>query len=346
MANLLNIADDENKRIDEMLFKLFQSTRLNVLVGSGASMPAITIAGNLEAEVQALYDAGDDDGATNRLYDFLLSINQSTTNLVNKTPDANILAVQNGYKGLFKNIEKILNERRTNILPKQVNIFTTNYDVFIEDALESFESVSLNDGFDRKPSLTGDFKFLTNSFSKAIFNSGTLYNYKVEFPSVNLYKLHGSMTWKQASSDIVYQIENRVPRPPGANIEQLEEYVNSHALVLPRKHKFSETVLQQIYYDLLRLYANELDKENTTLLVFGFSFADEHIIEITKRALKNPTLKITIFAYSDAARDDFLEKFNNYHNVDVIATGNGDPLDFSKFNEIVGAVLPRAIENA
>jgi len=346
MANLLNIENDENKKIPEMLFKLFQSTRLNILLGSGASMPAISIAGDLEAEVQALYDVGNYDEATSKLYEFLVSINQSTMKLVNKSPDANTTTVQNGYKGLFKNIEKILNERRTNILPKQVNIFTTNYDVFIEDALENFDSVCLNDGFDRKPSLTGNFKFSTNSFSNAIFNTGTLYNYKVEFPSVNLYKLHGSMTWKQDSDDVVYQIENRVPCPPGASVERLEGYVDGHALVLPRKHKFSETVLQQIYYDLLRLYANELDKENTTLLVFGFSFADEHIIEITKRALKNPTLKIVIFAYSEAVKDAFLEKFDNYHNVDIVIAGNEGPLDFNKFNEIVGAVLPRAIENA
>ena len=50
-------------------------------------------------------------------------------------------------------------------LLKQVNVFTTNYDVFIEDALENFDSVSLNDGFDRKPSLTGNFKFSTNCFT-------------------------------------------------------------------------------------------------------------------------------------------------------------------------------------
>ncbi len=346
MANLLNIANDENKQINEMLFKLFQSTRLNILLGSGASMPAISIAGDLEAEVQALYDAGNNDEATKRLYEFLALINHSTMNLVNKTPDANITTVQNGYKGLFKNIEKMLNERRTNILPKQVNVFTTNYDAFIEDALENFDSVSLNDGFDRKPSLTGSFKFSTNSFSNAIFNTGTLYNYKVEFPSVNLYKLHGSMTWKQDSDDIVYKIENRAPCPPGTNVPQLGEYVNSHTLVLPREHKFSETVLQQIYYDLLRLYANELDKENTTLLVFGFSFADKHIIEITKRALKNPTLKIVIFSYNEAAKDAFLDEFDNFHNVDVVVTGDEDPLDFNKFNELVSSVLPRTIENA
>jgi len=256
MANLLNIVEDDDNKIAEMLFKLFQSTRLNILLGSGASMPAISIAGDLETEVQALYEAGSDDDATTKLYEFLVSINQSTRLLVNKTTDANTTIVKNGYRGLFQNIEKILNERRTNILPKQINIFTSNYDLFIEDSLEKFDSVSLNDGFDRKPSLTGDFKFSTNSFFNAIFNNGNLYNYKVEIPSVNLYKLHGSMSWCNKANDIVYEIPTRAPCPPGANIDLLGSYVDSHALVLPRKHKFSETVLQQVYYDLLRLYAN------------------------------------------------------------------------------------------
>jgi len=345
MANLLNIANDENNKIAETLFKLFQSTRLNILLGSGASMPAISIAGDLEAEVQALYDADNDDDATKKLYDFLVSINQSTRFLVDKTENANTAAVQNGYKGLFQNIEKILNERRTNILPKQVNIFTTNYDLFIEDSLESIDSVSLNDGFDRKPSLTGNFKFSTNSFFNAIFNNGNLYNYKVEIPSVNLYKLHGSMSWQNQTVDVVYNIPNRAPCPPGADVDVLGAYIDSHALILPRKHKFAETVLQQIYYDQLRLYANELDKENTTLLVFGFSFADEHISEITQRALKNPTLKIVIFAYNEIARDMFLGQFESYHNVDVIVNGE-ESIDFNKLNEIIGSVLPEGSKNA
>ena len=35
--------------------------------------------------------------------------------------------------------------------------------------------------------------------------------------------------------------------------------------------KFGETVLERYYYDLLRIYANELDRNNALLLVFGFS---------------------------------------------------------------------------
>jgi len=342
MANLLSVEND-SKQINEMLFKLFQSTRLNILLGSGASMPAISVAGDLEQEVQALFDCNDDDGATKKLYEFLTYINTCTSQLVEKSSNPNNERVQSSYKELFRKIEQILNERRTNILAKQVNIFTTNYDLFIEDAIEALDSLTLNDGFNRKPSLSGKFKFSTNSFFNAIFNNGNLYNYKVELPSVNLYKLHGSMSWSHSKDDIIYEISNPIPVPPSPTTDNLVAYINSHALILPRKNKFEETVLQHVYYDLLRLYANELDKENTTLLVFGFSFADEHILEITKRALTNPTLKIIIFAFNNVSQDGFSTQFEAYHNVDVISTGNEDALDFNKFNEIISCVLPESI---
>lgn len=77
-----------------------------------------------------------------------------------------------------------------------------------------------------------------------------------------------------------------------------------------------------------------------------FSFADEHIIEITQRALKNPTLKIVIFAYSDSAKDMFLNMFERYNNVDVITTGNEEALSFDKFNKFIGSVLPEGVKNA
>ena len=56
------------------------------------------------------------------------------------------------------------------------------------------------------------------------------------------------------------------------------------------------------YYELLRMFSNNIDKENAVLFVFGFSFADEHIREIVNRAVKsNPTLLVVIFAFNEEA---------------------------------------------
>lgn len=54
------------------------------------------------------------------------------------------------------------------------------------------------------------------------------------------------------------------------------------------------------------MYANALEKENTLLFAAGFSFADEHIASITKRAADvNPTLQIIVFAYNDKEEESF-----------------------------------------
>ena len=75
-------------------------------------------------------------------------------------------------------------------------------------------------------------------------------------------------------------------------------------MINPRKAKFRETVLDLHFYELMRLYANALEKTTTCLFVAGFSFADEHIAQITRRAAaSNPTLLVIIFAYDEILVD-------------------------------------------
>jgi hypothetical protein len=85
--------------------------------------------------------------------------------------------------------------------------------------------------------------------------------------------------------------------------------------------------------------SNELDKENTLLIVIGFSFADEHILKITKRALKNPTLRVIIFCYKKEEKDAYTEKFCSFNNVCIIYSET-DKIDFSQLNSIIKEVLP------
>lgn len=77
-------------------------------------------------------------------------------------------------------------------------------------------------------------------------------------------------------------------------------------IVNPTKRKFAETVLDYHFYELMRLYSNALEKENSVLFVVGFSFADEHIATLTRRSAENnPTLKVIIFAYCDEEEESF-----------------------------------------
>ncbi len=86
-------------------------------------------------------------------------------------------------------------------------------------------------------------------------------------------------------------------------------------MINPRKAKFRETVLDLHFYELMRLYANALEKTTTCLFVAGFSFADEHIAQITRRAAaSNPTLLVIIFAYDKKAKGDISERIGTDNN--------------------------------
>lgn len=62
----------------------------------------------------------------------------------------------------------------------------------------------------------------------------------------------------------------------------------------------------------------------------GFSFADEHILNLTKRALQtNPTLLVIIFAYNDSAVKLYEQRFGSIPNVKIV-----DAVGFSRINEL------------
>ncbi|EBY8829767.1 SIR2 family protein [Salmonella enterica] len=325
--------------------RVFQSANINFLIGSGASLPAISILGNIENELQKLIHLEDEEGYFDKAAEFLHSVWIPHEHILARhnaapTPPLiieNIAIVRRNYSEFLSALEKILTRRRTGLLPKRINIFTTNYDLFVEDAATRNNNIIINDGFRKRVNIWGGTVFDAACFHQTIFATGNLYNYKVELPTVNLIKLHGSLSWRKYNDDIYYNILDAKPLIFNT-IEEKKSWVLSHSLILPRKEKFKETVLQNIYYDLLRSYANELDKEATLLIVFGFSFADEHLETLTKKALRNATLKVIIFAYDEGSVQIYMDKFHDYSNVEVVYTP-GKSLDFIVLNNIITCYL-------
>lgn len=106
-------------------------------------------------------------------------------------------------------------------------------------------------------------------------------------------KAQAEATFERAKQD-KHAEENLVAR-----LNKLDVIRDKLAVVFPNKGKFASTVLNETYYDQLRRLSNQLELPNTSLLVMGFSFADEHIRSLITRAAKaNPTLKVIIFCYS------------------------------------------------
>jgi len=348
MARTLNISNEHDKNtLSTILQKATQSANLNFIIGSGCSCPAISTLGNIEKRIQRLIDKGKPDKADRKLFGYLKPFIKSVEMLKNN-PDEDHAHVLERYKSFLGLISKVLFERKNNIISKQATIFSTNYDLFIEKASESFlGSLKLNDGFIRNPSLDGRYKFSTADYFTSIYNNGNLYNYQVQIPSVNLIKLHGSLSWISEDGSILFSVnhlaslkEEMETVGEDTEISKVQEIIGKFSVILPNKQKFKDTLMNQFYYDLLRIYANELDKENTLLLAEGFSFDDEHILEITTRALRNPTLRLVIFCFKEDELAKYEEKFKRHGNVDIIYS-EGREIDFAEFNTILSDILPK-----
>jgi hypothetical protein len=322
------------------LRETFESCNINFLIGSGLSSPYLKTLGLIETLLTNLDTAELPEGQRRvircSLYkSYFDGVMWKNCKLLEEDPEAK--DVMDGYLEFIKRISVILLKRKSTILGKEVNLFTTNVDIFLEKAVEKV-GLECNDGF------SGRFApvFSLSNFKRAHFKRSLQFDNLSELPTVNLLKLHGSLTWKMAAPDsIVFSpdlehvsmikskeitpalilgisqastIESLIASNDGrqadGTVADFLEAFDRLAVVNPTKAKFRQTILNQTHYELLRIYSNELEKENTVLVVTGFSFADEHIREITLRAANsNPTLLIFVIAYDSAAAAEIGARF-------------------------------------
>ena len=374
----------------EFIKDTIQSSNINFLIGSGLSRPYLITLGNIELLLEEL---DNDDKLTEleakmikasiyKVY-FEQVMNKSLDDYTKTTKEENdFKEVIENYENFLLNINAILLNRYTPILNKQVNLFTTNIDLFFEKSMEK-TMIEFNDGF------KGRLKpiFNLSNFQKSYSKTSLHYKNTSEIPVFNLNKLHGSLSWKREKQQIVFSnqkehisIRNSLAKfntncfiPLDKNdklsdllsksqkkisgldkteqdnvLNKIEEFFKNYdelQVVNPTKEKFKTTILNNYYYELLRLYANEMEKENSVLFVLGFSFADEHIREITIRAANsNPTLQIFVVAYSEDSKKDIADIIginknylhnNNLQIIDPVEfyTNNKDDMDIKSFSE-------------
>ena len=119
----------------------------------------------------------------------------------------------------------------------------------------------------------------------------------------------------------------------------LDYYKMSFLIVNPTKEKFGDTLLNKNYYELLRIFSNELEKENSLLVANGFSFRDEHILDLVKRSMVNPSLKILIFVYNESTIGDLQKLFGTPKNNNITyITLDGEKLSLNYFNQILSYI--------
>lgn len=142
----------------------------------------------------------------------------------------------------------------------RVKLFTTNYDLCIETAGLRL-GVVLIDGF----SHSAEQRFNRDHFDHDIVRRAASSTKADYLDGVfHLYKLHGSVDWRRRSDEVVIRsvddtAEDRKP-----------------VLIYPRSSKYQEA-FESPYLDMFAALQAALREPDTTLVVSGFGFADDHI---------------------------------------------------------------------
>lgn len=141
-----------------------------------------------------------------------------------------------------------------------VEIFTVNYDILIELALEA-ERIPVFDGF------VGSYQ--------PFFHADSVRR-KEAAPGVNwvrLWKMHGSVTWRRVEYSGHHRVVRGTPDPSGE-------------MIFPSFEKYDES-RQQPYAAMMDRLGRFLELDDALLIVAGFSFGDEHINNAMFSALEN-----------------------------------------------------------
>lgn len=280
--------------------------RLNILIGSGCSseaMPLMSKYGDIDLK----------DRNKKMIKDIihLSKISVSKSSFLTKHNNLDIVKkiinTQNSYKNFIYSIINILNLSNSRQVPRTANIFTTNYDLFIENAVNNLQSHSrfvFNDG------ASGYFKRILNSsnYNQVVAYKGINDNYIMEIPSINLIKSHGSVNWEREGDRVI--VSNIVYENP--------------MIVPPTGYEEQETFINNYFHDMLRIFQIELDKQQSVLIIVGFSFQDKHIAKMVKRALQNRELIVYIFVYKGDGKNiiDNLEVTDIPPNLKLVLTDN------------------------
>lgn len=325
-----------SNRIVEEIRELSVSKSLNILIGSGCSVgDKIGLMSQYWQEAKEENPGASEEKITESGNKKLLDAVIKASEEILKYPadfqkvKGNEDKVYTSYCEFVLELVNLLERSNSRQTPKNVNIFTTNYDLYIEKSVDSISRIKnfvFNDG------TKGYFERILDgsSYNRLVSYKGLSDNYIDEIPSISLIKPHGSVNWKKIhapdSDDYSVSITNYVNKEKDKQI-----------FVPPTGYESQDTFLNNHFHEMLRIFQMELDKPQSVLLVVGFSFQDEHIAKMVTRALKNPELKSYIFCYSNKSKKEIVKNLGGadggkYRNLKLVT-----PNDFSVETDTAGS---------
>ena len=207
------------------------------------------------------------------------------------TPDLANIPIDNPHS---KFARWLLKSSRQN----PVEIFTVNYDVLIEHALE-LERIPFFDGF------VGGYRpfFHEESVRRKEAAPGTNW--------VRLWKIHGSVTWQRTKYRDRIQVIRGEPDIAGE-------------MIYPSFEKYDES-RQLPYSAFTDRLTRFLEQDDALLIVVGFSFGDEHINNLIFGALENkPRTHVYALMFEELQQDTHLfQRANQHTNLIVCSPETG-----------------------
>lgn len=213
------------------------------------------------------------------------------------------------YKGFYSRITQ-----RSRKAP--ISIFTTNYDLFNEIALDEL-GFSYNNGF----SGTYRRKFNPISYNYMYVENMNLHRDVWERVAsfFNLIKLHGSISWVRRNDEIWEQ-----------DYEDIKD--DETVMIYPTPLKDRSTLMTP-YSDLFRTMENRIVQKNSALVVLGYSFSDDHINRVILNGLSVPSFRLIVFGQGPN-----IEKLIKLEDPRITVISSDDKIHY--FKNFVDIILP------
>lgn len=231
-------------------------------------------------------------------------------------------------------IKKIL-QRPINL--KRVNMFTLNYDMAFDYALDNLGVHYIN-GFMGVHNRC----FCPEVYDYDIYYPGESVSGKVHRAEkvIRYYKLHGSLSWQATTPN--EKNTYGICESPISNTFNEENQL----MVYPCVNKKTYT-LDLPYSELFRQFSRSITQPQSVLICLGYSFYDEHINDIIKQALSIPsfTLIVANFSPSGSPKESDFSKLKSLSKKDkrVIVLEETD-LNQTAFVNFVKDVMPDLYE--
>ena len=348
--NILSGLDlrSQEEKVTSFIQRKCNSEHLHFFLGSGCSLPAVSLMGwtfkklkeeSLSGEDLGVFcgENGDIEGYMNWLKNAIIFYGENTEQgtrykeAFDKTKKGLLESMPSEYTtgadnvNVCKTIKNYRNFYSAIFLQREfkklspVNVFTTNYDLFNEVSMEDI-GIHYTNGF--RGSVNRIFD--PSMYRLRLVDDENRYKDKWSAIRryVKLYKVHGSMDWKYDKG-----LKSIIQLSKSDNLNDV--------MIYPTINKHLETQ-QSPYSELFREFTINLQKKNSTLIVIGYGFPDEHINQLISQALNNEDFNLIVFGdKSEASPSKFLAEHKDKHNFHFIGGSIKSKADGHYFENVI-----------